>query len=260
MGKSKNKESVQITAARITVIGAIVTTLIGAVVTIVVALIQNSPTENSSTTDSVVSTPTQLVAISTEIIAPTQTSSEVVNYFNANVAQWKLRGNADNIQLSFEDNLLRWEFDNASGGQRVAILDNTPIIDNFEYSADIKTISGDSQPSLVFRHSADGYYIFYLLPQSNMFSLMAWSNESGDWVPVIEWSKSQHINSELGAINTLKIIAKNELIRIFINGNEEGIKSDYTFNDGKIGVGIGIANSLSGEYEFSNFQFSIIAP
>ncbi len=131
----------------------------------------------------------------------------------------------------------------------------TPILSNFIYSIDIKQIKGsdDITYGILFRsNEASGWY-FFAIRNDGYFQLM-FSPPSGEMKWLIPWTKSSVISNK----NNLKVIAQEDVIRLYINNSLVTSISDRSSTYGEIGIYVGVREGDNTAFEIDNFDLEIL--
>ena len=121
-----------------------------------------------------------------------------------------------------------------------------PQINDFylEMAATTRDCSGLDRYGLVARSvRTDEGYAGYLFGIScdGQYSLRIWDGEA--FTRLIDWTASEHIQAGSNQSNRIGIMMEGENISLYANGNLIAELTDETFEDGRIGVFVGSANT-----------------
>ena len=87
---------------------------------------------------------------------------------------------------------------------------------------------------LIFRYlDRNNFYIFKIDPVIGEYRLQ--KLEGGDWVEIISWSTSPHVNLAT-TTNVLRVIARGSRIELYADGKLLDTVVDQTFTEGRIGL------------------------
>jgi len=113
-------------------------------------------------------------------------------------------------------------------------------IDNYSIEADMRRyIGATSIYGLIFGLvDWDHFYWFVVNPESQSYSV--WKRDPNNWVPIVEWTFSSHINPS-DASNHLKVERYGSQIVVYANGHLLATTSDDTYT-GTLRVGLYVEN------------------
>jgi hypothetical protein len=139
-----------------------------------------------------------------------------------------------------------------------SILAPIDAVGDCSVEADIRRHAGsEGLYGLIFGHvDWDHFYIFIVDPDSGDYTVV--DEDTGAWMPVIDWTFSPEINWSPDVANHLKVERKGEQITVYINGNLLTTANDDTY-PGCLRVGL-YADSASSfdpvSTRFDNFRVS----
>ncbi len=129
------------------------------------------------------------------------------------------------------------------------------IFDDFSFQVDAQQISGyeGNDYGVVFRLvDIDNYYRFSI-SGSGYFSLF--KQEKGEWITIVEWRQSAHINPG-GELNRLKVVCQGNRITLYVNDQQMTSVVDDSFAQGDIGLFAGTYDQPNNEVTFDNLWVS----
>lgn len=111
-----------------------------------------------------------------------------------------------------------------------------PVIRNFDLQCTYQQPYSphDIAFGLLLRHSSKRYIAFAINVQHQDFYCAVWNSKNGEHDDLIEWSESLAITAERQ--NTLRVIAKDERLTLFINEQQVATLVDEQPRSGKTGL------------------------
>jgi formylglycine-generating enzyme required for sulfatase activity len=125
-----------------------------------------------------------------------------------------------------------------------------------DYHVDVRKMSGDS-PEMAYAYGlyvrSDGqqkdYYSFSIIVDG---AYMVGKSVGGNFAPLVEWTRSNALNTGYGAWNTLQVVAIEDTVQFYANGEFLVALRDESFSTGKVGL---YAVDASGSTERDVVQF-----
>jgi hypothetical protein len=136
-------------------------------------------------------------------------------------------------QRSIVNEVYRWEVATPKTGM-VALPSKLPAVSNFDLHLNLRLNEGSNLIyGLYFRYSNKGNY-YFLLNDDGRYKFTTWNAQSGETQDKIPWSLSLAIN--VGGRNTLRVAARESLIRLYLNGELAAEISDDLLTTGTVGL------------------------
>jgi hypothetical protein len=174
------------------------------------------------------------------------------------ISGWTLP-NPDNVRsLAGSPPELRAKF--AAADINNYALSTSGEFDDVDVSVNLKFYEGtlnqiDAGPILRYRKGIGGY-IFYLSPIGTYTLAFYQPGEKGalEWKTIMDWSANNVIRKELNETNRLRVIAKGNHFKVYINGVLVTTIHDDKYDQGQVLLGVEGTAKSSVEMGFSDLQ------
>lgn len=161
--------------------------------------------------------------------------------------------------LSIVNNILRWQVVAKQDINVVMGYPKLPVVSNFDMEATLKFVNGSDtvEYGFLFRRTDAGSYRFEI--SNGSFSLQKYSAQDNTTINLLDWttpSKPMDLYGE----NKLRVYAKGNIIRVYINDLLVGDVIDNSFTTGVVDI---IAFFLEGEkltLDVSSFKLTLLTP
>jgi len=123
---------------------------------------------------------------------------------------------------------------------------------DFLLEADVEAITSplDGNYGVIFRVlDSDNFYLFRISPRGT-FSLM--KKVAGTWTTLTDWTLSDAIDTDEGAVNRLGVFAEGPQLAVLVNGEIVAQAVDEDLTDGQIGLAAGVYAEPGLEVVFDN--------
>lgn len=254
-GKEKSDSNVK--SAIIGAAALIITTLISA---LVAPIILQKTNQTPSAIPQVLNTNTPSVV---EVIS-TSTPDNLVysNDFSNGNGGFPIGDTIDNsrtMKQSVINGEYHWENLNYGTFLSKFTPDGLPILSNFEVSIDVKIEGNNIDDSVSFglmvRNNKDKYYYFGIRPASTVYLMAIVESKDGKQ----EWTHFDGDGKTFPAIkqegfNSIKVIANNERLSFYVNGQLIADVVDDKIQNGNIGLMIYSIKDVPTTFVIDNFQ------
>ncbi len=155
--------------------------------------------------------------------------------------QWPT-GYNEYTTIVFEDGYLKLSADTELDGWRLT----WPVLDDFYLEAEFQTpdCSGNDHFGLIFRvpenANANKGYLFGITCDGR-YSLRRWNGQN--MFHPVEWTASDSINEDESGVNKLGVMAEEEKLTLYINGEKVKEITDDAYLSGNFGIFIGGTNT-----------------
>lgn len=155
------------------------------------------------------------------------------------ISREKITGGVYRVEAEAKQNFIEWRFPEIN------------YVRDFYLEVDAKIVEAPlgSQVGVVFRHHLGNYYVLYLYPDDDYFSLSL--DYDGEWTSLDFGSVALHQDG----MNNVKVVGIGSKFGIFINDTFVSEVEDDHLNYGKMGVMFGLdEEGDEGVFEFDNFE------
>ena len=124
--------------------------------------------------------------------------------------------------------------------------------EDFLLDADVEVITSppDGNYGVIFRAlDSDNFYLFRISPRGT-FSLM--KKVGGEWTVLTEWTLSDAIDTEEGAVNRLSVFAEGPQLAVLVNDEIVAQAVDEDLTEGQVGLAAGVYSEPGLEIVFDN--------
>lgn len=154
-----------------------------------------------------------------------------------------------------------WEYTGFADVLTKLVPDDLQTLSDFEVSVDVEII-GTEEPSsigLIVRHSSDQYYYFGIRPKQQVYLMAENEYTDGKWV----WSNfpgNEGISSSIlsEGFNNLKVVANNDRLTFYVNGNLIADIVDDRIKNGNIGLLVYSRKNIPTTFVVDNFQVKLL--
>jgi hypothetical protein len=188
-------------------------------------------------------------------------SNTFVEDFTKGSLYWETgmyEGDRATVSRSVANGAFRWQV-TPKVAVSTGIGSKLPIVSDFDLEVTLKKVDGpDSvEYGVVFRKNDAGGYYFMIAP-SGQYALSKWSEEAQEWIDLIDWTQSTHIN--LNGENKLRVYAVGSKIRLYINENLVADYVDQSFAAGTIDTGVWLGAGENLTLDMTSFKIVLLSP
>ena len=141
--------------------------------------------------------------------------------------------------------------------QWLAWVNNGQTADDYMLDVDTQYADGESdgEYGVILRLAPSGrddvqFYIFGITPAGVYYFALY---DAGDWTMLVDATFSDAINTELGDVNHVRVVAKGDTFTLFINGEQVDEVTDDTITEGLYALYAGAGDSGDMTAAFDNF-------
>ena len=110
----------------------------------------------------------------------------------------------------------------------------------------------DSNFVLIFRYTDPDNLYSFRISSNGEYSIMKMID--GEWITLVEWTSSDLIDTDRGAVNRLGVLAEGSAIAAAINGRAVAQIEDSDLSSGQAALVVGTYEDAGAEASFDNIE------
>jgi hypothetical protein len=121
-----------------------------------------------------------------------------------------------------------------------------------EVDAELVAGSDANEAAVIFRYEDSDNFYFFAVSYDGYYTLL--KQEDDEWETLIEWESAAQIDTGVGAVNRIGVLAEGTEITLVINGDIVDVVDDDSFTTGAVGLAVGTFENPTIDVAFDDFK------